>query len=91
MKMSDYSDLKPGFRWIRMKAIGRGAENGKWMVAEFTGNSPFLRCEIVFTPGEEPAIFNLNPANNPDAWQFGPELEIPSECYIEVKAATDGK
>lgn len=80
--MSDYNFFKPGLRWAREKQSHYTGQESAWCIVLFTGKSPFLHSEIVYeTNGPSPT----RDLSDPEQWQFGPEIEIPSKDWVEVR------
>jgi hypothetical protein len=87
--MSDYSDLKPGLRWARHKKNFTVTKWTRWVVIEITGKFPFMKAEIVFDPGGDENTDTYLNLYDPTDWQFGPELEIPSEHWADIRRADE--
>lgn len=81
--MEDYNFLKPGLRWAREKRSYLAGTESAWCIVELTGKFPFLNAEIIYETNGPVSSGNLG---DPEKWQFGPEIEIPSKDWIEVRA-----
>lgn len=85
------NNLKAGLRWARHETGGYKKEWSRWVVVRLTGTAPFLTGSIEYDPGEDGPETHLSFSQHVDKWQFGPELEIPSRHYVEVRNADERK
>lgn len=94
LEMNNLYDLKAGYRWARHRLGSEtlyGDEYTRWVVVEIEGKAPFLEVSIVFNPCNQEGISPFGSLRDPDLWQFGPELNLPPQNYVEVEAPKDEK
>lgn len=86
--MTELKELKEGLWWARHKVIAEYSKKEiwtRWVVVSVRGKSPFLNADIVFDPGVNGSEPYLSFPDHVDKWQFGPQLDMPSKHYVEVR------
>lgn len=91
----EFTDLRAGLRWARQKmkfAYRKDDEYSRWVIVRLSGEFPFLKGEVEYDPvhgsNNPPTIEDII---SPKDWQFGPELQVPSDNYTEIRAIDERK
>lgn len=89
--LTELSALADGLYWARKITGDRDLGRGPWLIVQLQGGNPFLSLEIVFVSNGEdwkyPKDARYPDVINPNEWEFGPRIDIPSGKDEAIRVA----
>lgn len=83
------TELKPGLRWARKTKDPITHKYGSWCIVELEGHAPLMTAEVFYTTKENPSDYDYEDITDPNQYQWGPEIEIPAQNWVEINAEED--